>query len=156
MGTYIYSLLVVRGFAVPRYDFYFWNNFIETDVVMKESTIQKQIFEYSTIIAEKYNLLLFAIPNESIVTALRMFGIEKNRSVAIVNHFKKMGLVPGVPDMCLLWNGNCIFFEIKRPGEKPTSRQERIHEKIERAGHKVFVVNSLEEFHNILRDFGVI
>lgn len=124
----------------------------------KESDIQKQIFDYCTTIAEKHgkDIFFFSIPNEGIMTVLKMFKIPDRICHAIVAHFKKMGLVPGTPDTCLLYSGKSYFFEIKKPDQEPTASQKRIHAKIRKTGNAVFVVKSLEEFQNIIKTIGII
>jgi hypothetical protein len=96
---------------------------------MKESDIQKQIFNYCTQIAENKNIMFFSIPNESAMTVLKMFGIESSIVARIINHFKAMGLVPGIPDTGLMFSGNTYYFEVKKPDEDATDNQKRVHEK---------------------------
>lgn len=51
----------------------------------------------------------------------------------------------GVPDrIVFLPGGRIIFVELKRPGQKPTALQERIHQMLTELGADVRVVDSLE------------
>jgi hypothetical protein len=122
----------------------------------KESSIQKQIAIYLSTIAADKGLLFFSIPNESLSTALRMFSIPKDTAAKLSMHFKKMGLLPGIPDMCILWNGKAIFVEVKKPGERPREDQERIHRLIKKTGHSVWTVFQWEDIKGVLTQEGVV
>lgn len=109
---------------------------------MKESTIQIQCVDYLSALAVRYDdILFFSIPNEH-------YGITPAQRMKL----KKQGLLPGVPDFQILFRGECIFIEFKKPGEKPNEKQLRIHEKIKSAGFTVYVCDSFEGFKSILRD----
>lgn len=49
-----------------------------------------------------------------------------------------------VPDRVVVLNGRTHFVELKRPGERPTTAQEREHDRISDAGGTVWVVDSVE------------
>lgn len=51
----------------------------------------------------------------------------------------------GTPDRLSVINGKLVFWEIKRPNEKPTTAQIEMHARIATAGGIVFVVTSLDE-----------
>lgn len=52
----------------------------------------------------------------------------------------------GYPDrIFLIPNGHPLFIEFKRPGEKPTKRQQLIHERLRHANYKVQVHTNIEE-----------
>jgi hypothetical protein len=144
---------------------------------MKESTLQKIIFDYVTTIGPKYGLFIFSVPNESLMqSAMIIVSKFLNRSIGktmnkripkwvksilaiLVNHFKKMGMIPGMTDMCLIGNINgmprTIFFEVKAPGGRVSKTQEIIHKVIRGIGYPVYVVNSLESFIKALQHEGV-
>lgn len=84
-----------------------------------------------------------------------MYGMEPNRRHAIKNKFKKMGMVPGVPDLCLLHDGRAYMFEVKRLGEKLTERQEKIHELLYEINICAFVVSDVEHVTYILNEMGI-
>lgn len=114
---------------------------------MKESSLQIQCVEYMTILAQKHNdLVFFSIPNEGIMMMLRMFKVPEKIIAAIVNHFKKMGLLPGFPDFCILYKGNAYFIEFKAEGKKPNDKQQRIHKKLNDAYFTVTVIDDFENF----------
>ena len=134
---------------------------------MKESLIQKQIIEYLSQIARRYNFFFFSIPNEGFMSAAIAAGMNKKTMAIMTNHFKKMGMVPGIPDLCILCNTTTekidyeagpktIFIEVKKPGEKPTPGQKLIHEAIRKLGHRVYVCVCVEGVERVLRWEGVI
>lgn len=123
---------------------------------MKESHLQIQCVDYISAIAVRHeDLLFFSIPNEGIMSVLMSFKIPSAISARIVNHFKKLGLLPGCPDFCILHSGNMFFIEFKKQGEKPNDKQLRIHDKINKCGFTVYVVDCFEDFKSILRDEGI-
>lgn len=123
---------------------------------MKESTIQMQCVDYISAIAVRHdNLMFFSIPNEGLMSVLMAFKIQPAIAARIVNHFKKMGLCPGVPDFQILFSGQCVFVEFKREGENPTGNQKLIHEKIFKAGFTTYVCRSFEGFKIICDDIGL-
>lgn len=111
---------------------------------MKESDIQKIVFDYLTSLTTP-GLFVFSIPNEAFLMAAHVAGMEPKTISILSTHLKKMGLVPGVPDMCILFQGKTYFFEFKKPRQKPTKIQSIIHMKIRQAGHKIRVIESLED-----------
>lgn len=117
---------------------------------MKESQIQKSIVEYLSIIASQNNIVFFSIPNESIMAAMIMFKVPDKTRYKLINHFKKMGLTPGIPDLCILGNGKTIFIEVKRPGGTVRVGQGFIHDAIGKAGHSVWTVFKVEDIKTIL------
>ena len=123
---------------------------------MKESSLQAQCVEYLSILAQKYDdLIFFSIPNEGLMFSLMSFGVNQNKIAAIINHFKKLGLLSGIPDFCILFRGYCYFIEFKAEGKKPNEKQVRIHDKINKSGFDVFVCDNFDLFRNIIEDIGI-
>jgi hypothetical protein len=119
---------------------------------MKESTIQMNIISYLSVVATRHPLIYFAVPNESLMMVLKAFKISDSIAARIVNFFKKMGLLAGVPDLWLGYKGKTYFMEVKRPGENPTTKQKLIHKALNRCGFTVYVVRSVEDVESILND----
>jgi len=124
---------------------------------MKESDIQKMIVDHLTTIIPVLNVpfFFFSIPNESFLMAAKIAGMDSKTISILMTHLKKMGMIPGVPDLCVLCEGRTIFFEIKRPGEKLTKNQKRIHDIIEKTGHRIFIVDGLAGFRHEMNLMGV-
>lgn len=119
---------------------------------MKESTMQIQIISYLSHIAVKHDIVYFAILNETAMMILKMFRISDKTCAKIINFLKKMGLLAGIPDMCILHSGKAHFVELKNETGKVSVTQKLIHKAFNRAGFKVHIVRSLEEFKIILND----
>jgi len=64
-------------------------------------------------------------------------------------------LVSGLPDrIVLLPEGKLFFAEIKETGKKPSRIQDVVIGKIRELGFRVEVVDSSEQIHQILQDYG--
>ena len=123
---------------------------------MKESTIQMQCVDYLSALAVRHdNLMFFSIPNEGLMSVLMAFKIQPAIAARIVNHFKKMGLLPGIPDFCILYSGECIFIEFKAEGKNPTENQKHIHDKIDKSGFTVYTCRSFDDFRSVCNDAGL-
>lgn len=121
-----------------------------------ESSIQKQIVDYLSRYARRYNFIFFSIPNEGAMITAMIAGMNQRTMAIMINHFKKMGMLPSIPDLAILWNGKTIFIEVKKPGEKPTPKQTLIHNAIRRLGFRVYVCVCVEGVERILRLEGVV
>ena len=62
-----------------------------------------------------------------------------------------MGLMPGIPDLQILYKGNSIFVELKAEGKLPNETQNKIHFKLMLAGFKTYVIDCFDDF-KILTD----
>jgi len=123
---------------------------------MKESTIQIQCVDYLSSIAVHYNdLTFFSIPNEGLMTVLMSFKIPPNIAAKIVNFFKKMGLLPGIPDFEILFRGKCFFVEFKKPIGRRSENQRNVHYRIMASGFDVYTCYSFEYFKKICDDYGI-
>jgi hypothetical protein len=68
-----------------------------------------------------------------------------------------MGLLAGVPDLCVIDRGGRAFFlEIKQPGGKPSEIQQEVMTRLDRLGSLTAVVCSLEEAQRTLAGWGVV
>jgi len=123
---------------------------------MKESDIQKEIIKNLTELAGPNDLFFFAPMNETAMMVFNTFQIDKKLSASMMNFFKKMGLVPGTPDLVICGKGRTIFVELKKPGEEPTDKQRTVHEKIRKSGNCVLVVNTWDELRLILEKTEII
>lgn len=70
------------------------------------------------------------------------------------------GVVTGWPDIEIFWIDEdklkMIFLEVKMPGKNAEPHQEEIHNKLRKRGHEVYVVHSVYEVEEALKDMGVI
>jgi len=89
---------------------------------------------------------------------MRESHIEKE----LCKRAKKMGAIPykftspgrvSVPDRLIIApSGRMAFVEVKAPGKKPTPMQEREHLKIRALGHKVYILDNLDQIDDILNE----
>jgi hypothetical protein len=126
---------------------------------MKESQIQKQIIDYLSINAQRYGFGFFAILNEagikSVMLAVLKASLPKNIIFIIINHLKKMGMVPGMPDICIIYRGQVYFIEVKTAAGKPSKRQQVIHNWLSELDVPVEVVKSVENVEKLLTEWGI-
>jgi len=86
--------------------------------------------------------LLASVPNEG------------KRSPANAARLKQMGLRPGMPDLIVLApGGRALFVELKTERGRLSPEQKRAHEAIERLGHAVRTVRSLDGFIGTVTGF---
>jgi len=111
-----------------------------------ETLLQIQIVEYLSLIASKNDFIFFSIPNEGAMTA----GKGKV-DYALMTTLKKMGMLPGIPDLCIIKNGRAYFMEVKTEKGKLSKQQGII--KLALADRKclVRVVRSLEDVKIFLK-----
>lgn len=67
------------------------------------------------------------------------------------------GVLPGCPDLCVLWEGRAYWIEMKRKGKRAALRraQEEAHRLITLAGCRVGVAEGPEDADALLREWGV-
>ena len=132
---------------------------------MKESDIQKQVIDYLSIIAQSKNIFFFSVPNEGFMASAMAMGMNKVSMGKLNNHYKKMGMLPGVPDICILYaylsntghdEPRTLFIELKKPGGTTSTKQDLVHGAIRRVGHDVEIAYGLDGVRKILFDYGVI
>jgi len=118
---------------------------------MKESTIQQQICEYLSI----RGVFFFAIQNENLMMMIKMFKVPDRTGYALISHAKKMGMVPGMPDLCVLLphEPRPIFLEVKNETGKVSAQQLRIGVSLGRVGNHVHVVRSVEDVEKVLKKY---
>ena len=81
-------------------------------------------------------------------------------------HLKKMGMISGVPDICILYQSQSkksgyiepktLFIELKTRTGKLSDNQKIIIPKIELTGHSVEIARSLDDVIEILVKYGVL
>jgi hypothetical protein len=130
-------------------------------VPLKEDKIQQQIISYLSFHAQKYNFIFFSVPNETLMTVLTAFRIDKNTCFRLLSHFKKMGMTPGVSDLIIMKDGKSYCMELKRPDtatKKYTQSKNQIifEQKCIKTGVPYEVVRSLDMAVNCLHLWGVL
>lgn len=113
---------------------------------MSESTLQQQCISYLSYIATSNKIFFFSPLNETAMMILKMFKVPKTTCYKIINFLKKMGMIPGTPDIAIVYGGKAYFIELKTKDGVVSDDQETVHGKIFKAGSAVYVVRSLDEF----------
>lgn len=110
--------------------------------------------------AECAGLLRFACP--TVLFFHPMNGVFLGKSTgrwAYMAKMKILGVLNGIPDLCLLWTNNLGpqvgFIELKVGYNKLTDDQQIIKERLEDMGFKIGVAKTIEEFIALLQSFGV-
>jgi len=100
-----------------------------------EHQVQKAICQY----LDMRKVCYFAIPN----------GGQRNKIVA--SKLKSEGVKAGVPDICIVYDGQAYFLEVKKPktldsGKGSLSKNQKVMiERIKEAGGEVAVVYSVAD-----------
>lgn len=85
-------------------------------------------------------------------------GNGKNR-FAYMAKLKKLGVLPGVPDLVLHWresdSSKTAYIELKAGKNRLTPAQKEVSEKLKSIGIPFFTVRSLPEFMVALNDLGI-
>ena len=110
-----------------------------------ESIIQAGIVEALSYIAVRHNFFFFSIPNE-----------RRGVSFAELMSLKKMGMVPGIPDLCVIKNKKVYFMEVKTETGKLSLSQSLVQDEIIKHAAGYSVVRSIEDAMMFLRACGVI
>lgn len=114
-------------------------------VKFMEKNIHKQIIYY----LKQMNYFAFHIANE-----VNYSGVSNKENIKFFVERRTMGVVAGVPDICVcLNNGVTIWLEVKGTSTTLSANQKEFHEKLTSLGHKVFIVKSVEDVIAILNDY---
>lgn len=85
--------------------------------------------------------------------------LEKDIEKYLVNQCKKNNIIEfkmvspsnaGIPDRLLLYNGNYIFIELKKPGKKPRKLQIYMINKLKSYGAIVYVADTKKQIDKII------
>jgi len=119
---------------------------------MKESDLQQQICSYLSANGVFY----FAPLNETAMMLLKKFRVPESTGYKIMSFLKKMGMVPGMPDIIILKNRTVYFLELKANDNVLSVQQQIIHRKIYNDGYQVATVYSFEEAVGYFRAWNII
>lgn len=115
----------------------------------RRKSVQHESFAQMMIV--KY--LREALPD--VIVAHCPNGGKRSRIEAA--RFKKMGVLPGMPDLLLYWKGGAGFIEVKREkGGNLSGPQRAMLEAFERMGHKSAVCRTAYEAEMAVREWGLV
>ena len=119
-----------------------------------ESIIQQQIVNALSMYASKNNFVFFSIPNEGFMLAISK--ADKKSRYATMMTLKKMGLTPGVPDICIVKDGKAYFMEVKTKDGSLSKVQKIIIRKIISTRTPVMIVRSVKEALVAMKELKII
>lgn len=108
-----------------------------------EAQLQKAVVQYLMLTGAP-NMLYFSIPNEA------------KRSPRTAAELKRMGMRPGVADLCVVIEGKAHFMECKSPDGILSREQEKFRTDCWLIGSPYACVNSINEALTILRGWGAL
>lgn len=123
---------------------------------MTESQIQQNICTFLSLIAYQTGIVYFSVPNEGIMSVLMGFKVDKITCIKIVEHFKKMGLLPGTSDIIIIHRGMAYCLEVKKPGGKQSKDQVLFMRNVIASGGKYEIVYSLDGAKEQLIEWGIL
>jgi len=103
-----------------------------------ENALQQQCYRYFHNNYPHLRGLLFAVPNGG------------SRTVIEAKIFKATGVVAGVSDMLLIFNGSVYCFELKTIIGKQSEKQLEWQERVEQQGINYFIIREFLEFKSII------
>ena len=121
---------------------------------MSESKIQQNICTYLSMIAHQTGIVYFSVPNE-------LYGAGKSKKkltgpeYGMINKYKSMGLLPGVSDLIIIWQGKAFCMEVKTATGKQSSDQILFESNIVKAGGKYEVVRGIDDTQRVLKLWGI-
>jgi hypothetical protein len=112
----------------------------DIEVAWSEERLQQECFRWFWNTYPQYRGLLFHVPNG---------GTRNSREAA---KLKTMGVVRGVSDFILLFDGTAYCIELKRPdGKGSQSKSQKGWESTVRDnGFRYYVINSLKNFQGLV------
>lgn len=108
-----------------------------------EAQLQKAVVQHLMLTANP-GVIWFSIPNED------------KRSVRAAAELKRMGMKPGVADMCIIVNGLAHFLELKSPGGKLSEVQTMFMMECFASDTPYEVANNIDEALSTLSRWGAI
>ena len=121
---------------------------------LMESQIQIAICDYLSLIAGRYGLLFFSVPNEAYAAGKGKRTLS-GREYGKINNLKRMGLTPGVSDLVLVHKGKTFFVEVKRQSGKLSENQKVFRQNALNAGAEYAVIRSVDEIETALKIWGI-
>lgn len=95
-----------------------------------ESVIQKHVISH--LVMRLPGAVIHHSPNE----------VNRSGKAAMIEVAKKksIGMLPGFPDLFVLWRGVLGFFEVKKPKQYPTAEQRDVMDRLKANGADVVMV----------------
>jgi hypothetical protein len=108
-----------------------------------EDALQKALVDY----------LDLALPDDAMYFAVPNGGKRLAREAA---RLKSLGVLAGIPDLCIIWRGTVIFLELKAPKRGSlTTVQRDVHHRLLFCGVPVWTIRKVEQAEYLLRGAGM-
>lgn len=101
----------------------------------REGPVHRAVLSYLTQVLP--GAVIHHSPNET--------DLSGPQAMRMVARAKALGMLPGWPDLIVLWRGQFWAFEVKAPGNYPTIKQKQVGEAIEAQGGRWAVVRSVDD-----------
>ena len=95
-------------------------------------------------------LLAYILPPSAVV---HHSPNEGKRGRKAQGDLKKRGVVAGWPDLEICYAGRVLFIELKRPGEKASDNQEKVHARLSAAGFTVLTEHDVERVRRVVSEW---
>lgn len=95
--------------------------------------------------------LRMILPSDSVLTAFPAGGGGETRG----KYLKAMGLIPGMPDLLLFYDGQAFGFELKAKNRDTTLFQREMHTLLQKCGIRVRVVKTIDDALCALSDWDI-
>lgn len=106
-----------------------------------ESAVQRALLDWFAWVLP--DAVVFAVPN----------GGKRDKVTAA--KMKREGVLPGAPDLIVVWRGIVFFVEVKKHDGRLSEAQKTFRDAVEAQGLHYIVVRNTDELNVALRDRGV-
>ena len=122
-----------------------------------ETTLQIKIVELLSTLARQNNFIYFSVPNEAALKTAGLARIPKKAQYAIMMILKKMGLLPGISDLCIVKEGGRFFgMEVKTKTGILSKGQITFWGQCKKLNIPYTVVRSVDDVTRVLREWEVV
>lgn len=115
-----------------------------------EQILQMNEIQLLTIYSQRVDFIFFSVPNESF-----MMSTGKKHNYGMMINLKKMGMLPGAPDLCIGYQGKMWLIENKSMIGKQSNAQIVFNQKAIAAGFEYRIIRSLVEFSALCSEIGI-
>lgn len=89
--------------------------------------------------------LRMALPHAVIHHSPNEVDMKGKRAMKMVERAKSLGMLPGFPDILVIWQGATWAFEVKAPGNYAVDSQKAVGAALEAQGARWAVVRSVDD-----------
>jgi len=111
----------------------------------REGPIHRSVLAYLRVALP--GALIFHPANE---IASKIPGATQKQRMLAQSRAKAMGMLPGVPDLVVMFHGQFIAFEVKAPGNYQQANQKAVQALINANGGYYYVVRSIDDVKEAL------